>query len=488
VSSKRASSVIFLLAFTALLVAIHLPYLKLPFFWDEMGQFVPAALDLYHDGAWVPHSAIPNVHPPGLMAILAVVWRLFGFSIASARLTMLLIASAGVLFSFLLAIRLARGTAGAPALAAVLFLMAAPIFYTQSMMVLLDMPAMTFTVLALLLFLDGRYRACAIACTALVLIKETAISTPFVFAAWLWFREKRRREALYFAGPALAVGAWLMVLKHATGHLFGNPEFARYNIDESLTLVHIAAALGRRLYFLFVGDGHFIGAFAIFAGWRVLKGKDWTIAALVAAAQLLVVTVFGGATLDRYVMPVLPTVYAAMAAAACVYPSSWRWTSHSVMIGLFVLGWFWNPPYPFPYENNLAMTDFVSLQREAASYLEAYAPDQHIASAWPFSEAVRHPEFGYVSRPLQTEQIPGFHPADLANLDRNKVDVLVVFSRTWSVEGRALDIRLFRDFLRNYYDYHPQASSEEIRAGLGYVLVKRWTRGGQFIEIYLPER
>src|SRR5712691_9915312 len=46
-------------------VAIHLPYLKL-LFWDELGQFIPAALDLYHDGAWVPHSTLPNVHPPGL--------------------------------------------------------------------------------------------------------------------------------------------------------------------------------------------------------------------------------------------------------------------------------------------------------------------------------------------------------------------------------------------------------------------------------------
>jgi len=77
-------------------VAIHLPYLKLPFFWDELGQFIPAALDLYHDGAWVPHSTLPNVHPPGLAALLALVWRIFGFSILSTRLAMLVIASVGV--------------------------------------------------------------------------------------------------------------------------------------------------------------------------------------------------------------------------------------------------------------------------------------------------------------------------------------------------------------------------------------------------------
>ena len=216
--SRRASHLIFFFAFAALLLAIHWPILTLPFHWDELGQFVPAALDLYRDGAWVPHSTVPNVHPPGVMLLLAVVWKVFGYSILSARLTMLAIASVGVYLSFLLAIRLSRRSPDAPAIAAVVFLIVAPLFYPQSMMVLLDMPAMTLTVLALLLFLDQRYGACALAATALVLVKETAISTPMVFAAWLWFHEKKRRDALYFLAPAVALGLWLVELHHVTGH------------------------------------------------------------------------------------------------------------------------------------------------------------------------------------------------------------------------------------------------------------------------------
>ena len=165
-SSKAAPIAIFFVAFLAILIAIHLPYLKLPFFWDELGQFAPASLDLYQDGSLVAHSTLPNVHPPGVMAIVALTWRIFGVSVVAARVAMLVVASAGVLFSFLLAIRLCRGAVGAPAFAAVLFLIASPIFFSQSEMILLDMPAMTFTALALLLFLDERYAACAAACTA----------------------------------------------------------------------------------------------------------------------------------------------------------------------------------------------------------------------------------------------------------------------------------------------------------------------------------
>ena len=110
--SRRASHLIFFFAFAALLLAMHWPLLTLPFHWDELGQFVPAALDLYRDGAWVPHSTLPNVHPPGVMLLLALVWKIFGFSILSSRLTMLAIATVGVYLSFLLAIRLSRKSPG----------------------------------------------------------------------------------------------------------------------------------------------------------------------------------------------------------------------------------------------------------------------------------------------------------------------------------------------------------------------------------------
>ncbi len=481
---RYSTALLFFLAFLALLAAIHLPYLKLPYFWDEMGQFAPAALDLYHDGAWVPHSTSPNVHPPGVMAFVALVWHTFGYSIQSARLAMLLVASLGVLFSFLLTIRLARGTVGAPAFAAVLFLIATPIFYTQSMLVMLDMPAMTFTILALLLFLEERYVACALVCAVLVLIKETAITTPAVFAAWLWFREKRRKEAIYFAAPAVGLGIWLMVLHSATGHWLGSAEFGSQNVGGALEPLHIAAALGMRAWFLFVGDGHWIGAVALLAGWRLLRGKEWTIAALVAVAQLLMVTVLGYAELERYLLPVLPILYAAVATAASAYPAKWRWTSHTAMLAFLILGWFWNPPYPYPYEDNLTMVDFVRLQQDAAAFLELNAPNQRIASVWPFYVAIQNPEFGYVDRPLIGVEAPGLRVEELARLDRRTCDVLVVFRRLPPIEGTFLDIAPLRGFLGPHY--HPQATEDEIRAKLGFVPLMRWTRRNQWIEVYIP--
>ena len=142
-------------------------------------------------------------------------------------------------------------------------------------------------------------------------------------------------------------------------------------------------AIGRRIYMLFLSDGHFLGAAALIAGWRLLRGKEWTIAGLVAVAQTAVVTLLGGAVLDRYMLPVLPILYAAFAVAASAWSRPVRLCVQAAMVTLFIVGWFWNPPVPFPYENNLAMVDFVRLQQQAAEYLEDHAADQRIATAWP---------------------------------------------------------------------------------------------------------
>jgi len=464
------------------MIALHLPFLKLPFHWDELGQFAPASLDLFTDGSLVAHSTLPNVHPPGVMAMVALTWRIFGMSVAAARVAMLAVASAGLLFSYLLALRLCRQTA--PAIVAVCFLFASPIFFAQSEMILLDMPAMTFTALALLLFLDDRYLGCALACTALVLTKETSITTPMVFGAWLLFRERKVREALYFFAPAVALAAWLVLLHGKTGHWLGNEEFARDNVGGALSFLHILFGFGGRFHFLFIADGRLIGTIALVAGFRLLRGKEWKIATLVVVAQVVIVTVLGYAMLERYLIPVLPVLYAAIAAAAMVYSARWRWISHAAMIALLVAGWFWNPPYPFSYENNLAWTDFVTLQKDAANYLEANAPDKRIASAWPFTGAIKHPYLGYVARPLTAVEVPGLHLDEINGADRNSYDFLVVYERFWTFEGRAFDNRLLRPLIRQYKDYHPQATEAEIRAGVGLVPVKRWERGGQWIEIF----
>src|SRR5580692_2383758 len=95
-------------AFALIVFLAHLPYLGLPYFWDELGQFVPAGLDILRDGAWIPHSTVPNAHPPGVMGYLALIWRIAGYSIAATRTAMLALAAGAIIVTYFLGDELSR--------------------------------------------------------------------------------------------------------------------------------------------------------------------------------------------------------------------------------------------------------------------------------------------------------------------------------------------------------------------------------------------
>ncbi len=482
---RPESYFVFFALFALMVFVPHGPLLKVPYFWDEMGQFVPAALDIYQGGAWIPHSTVPNVHPPGVMAYLAGVWTLAGYSIASTRVAMLLVATGGVLAAFLLAIELCRNVRGSPAFMAVFLLGVSPLFFAQAMMAQLDMPAMALSCLVFLLFVQDRTRAAAVVCVGLVLVKETGLLAPLVCGAWLVY-EKRVREAAWFVLPLLALGGWLAVLAMRTGHLFGNVEFARYNLYYPLHPVRLALALGRRLYYLFWQDFHWIGTVAMVAGWKrgVFATRGWRIAWMMIWVHVLFLSVVGGAMLERYLLPVLPLVYAAMVAGMSIWRTPVRVVCEVGLLAGLIAGNFWNPPYPFPMDNNLAFTDFVELQQTAAEFVEHRYPGERVATVWPLTSALSRPEFGYVTHPVPVTSLEDFTAGSMDGAGwRRSARVLVFYPRTWEPAWSWTKVGTVRDVLRRFYNYEPELSGDELRRR-GLQVVARWERRGWWIEVY----
>jgi len=484
----------FCFVFTALVFATHIQFLDLPYFWDELGQFIPASLDIYQHGAWIPLSTRPNVHPPGLMALLAGVWSLAGGpSIEATRVVMLLMATMLVMLTFMLTIELAQGLAGMPAFAAVILLLASPIFYMQAAMAHLDLPAAAAGLLALYYFLKDRVPPAALACAAAVLLKETAIVFPLVFAVFLW-REGRRKEMAWFALPALLLGGWLLVLALATGHPLGNQEFSAYNLGYNLHPVRLGVALLRRLYTLFVADFHWIGTGALLMAWwrrEVFAGRAWAVVAALTGAQVLTVSVLGGAVLERYLLPVIPLFYMAVAAAWSHWPKWPRWAAQGAMAAGLVSGLYVQPPYPYPLENSLAMVDQIRLYQLAAGVVNGMKPETRVATAWPLSDALRRPEFGYVTRARQIIECPDFRVASVLALPRP--DVFVLYTRTLTPDTNLLNIPVVRRLWERFYGYERDMESTSATKLFGAPALVRWERPGiagfeggrQWIEIYL---
>lgn len=477
----------FLFLFTLLLAASHLSFLPLPYYWDEAGYYIPAALDIFHGGSWIPHSVAPNVHPPGVPAYLAAAWGLAGYHPAVTRSAMLLLASFALLAAFLLAIELAREVRGAPAFLAAALLCCSPLFFAQAMMAQLDMPAMLFTTLALLFFIQDRIPLSAGAAVALVLVKETGLLVPALFFVWL-ANERRWRDAAWFCLPAVALGGWMVILHGATGYWLGSPGFEQYNLFYPMQPGRLAISLVRRLYTLAFANFHWIGTFAIVYAWRfsgMFRTRSWRVAWWLLAAHTLLVTLLGGAVLERYLLPVLPILYAAMAGAFSLYGRLPRAVCSGVLIAGMVTCMFVNPPYPFPYEDNLAFTDFVKLQADAADFVEHWYSGARVHTIWPMTLELRHPELGYVHQPIQVERMPNLAPQSLARLDWSKVQVLVVFSRNWDPPVSLMHFRPFFELWRKFYGFVPAATLGETRARVPLPVAQHFERRGQWVDIYV---
>lgn len=486
----RSYAIVFGLIASFLILA-HGSLLVLPFYWDEIGQFIPASLDLFHGGflsrAWIPVSTVPNVHPPGVMAYLAAVWSIFGYSIATTRIAMLVVAAFAALFTFLLGIELGRGATGSPAFAALAMLCVSPLFFAQSMLAQLDMPAMCLSSLALLLFLQDRFRASAVACALLVLVKETGVVAPALFGCWLLVERWKRpgmREAFWFVLPLPGLLIWLAALHHATGHWFGNAEFTQYNLWEPLRPARFLFAVARRLYSVFIGSGHFIGTIALVWAWRrmpLLKERPWRIAAAFVAVNVLLVSALGGAVLERYLLPVLPVVYVAFAISLQALMPQTRILALAGLLACLVAANFVNPVYPFPFENNLAFVSFVSLEQTAAAAVELRDAGS-VATTFPLADALRNPAFGYVDAPIRVNAIADFTAPEIEKLKLLRPDLVLAFTREWDPTG-LLQRPAVRRFLESQYGYRPELSPDEIAAALSMRVGRRWTRRGLSMQL-----
>ena len=160
---------------------LHLPLLRLPYFWDEAGYYVPAARDLLLTGSLIPHSTLSNAHPPLVMAWLALWWKVVGYTPVVTRTAMLLLAA----FSLVGVFRLAEVVANSRvAIAATLCTAVYPVFFAQSSLAQVDLAAAGLIFWGLSAYIEERKLATILWFSLAALAKETAILAPLALAAW----------------------------------------------------------------------------------------------------------------------------------------------------------------------------------------------------------------------------------------------------------------------------------------------------------------
>lgn len=470
----------------AALLAAHAPLLRLPYYWDEAGYYVPAALDCFRHGWLIPHSTLANGHPPLLSLYLAAVWSILGLHIWATRAAMLVFAAALICGVYALARpRLGRRGALLPALLAAL----APLVFAQASLAQLDLPVAALVLWALVQRQRGRGWAEAGLLAAACLMKETAVIVPAVLLVYELCR-RRTAAAARLLLPLAVLAAWFVFYHAHTGYWFGNPQYFAYNLGQALSLPRFGVSLLRRAWQLTLYDG--TGALTLLAlaaiGLRRGRGTEsrrWPVSwVLVIAVYVVFHAAVGGAVLARYLLPALALYLIAVSEWLLRLPRAAWWGAGCAAV--LVASWFWNPPYPFPYEDNLAYVHFVRLHQAAARELETEAAPGPILTAWPATDELTRPDLGYVTHPLRVRAVADFRPSSLASV-RPGPESLYLFSRVYQPRvDIARDTPFWSRWARRYYAYAAPAAPAAWMAKLRVVPIFRRSGAGQWVLVAVP--
>ncbi|HEY2233706.1 MAG TPA: glycosyltransferase family 39 protein [Candidatus Angelobacter sp.] len=486
-SFRRVYPLIFVIIFL-----LHAPLLRLPFFWDEAGFYVPAAYDLAHSHTLIAKTTLDTGHPPLSAAYLALWFTISGWKPAVARVAMLLLAAFALTNVFLLARRLVRtGVAVATTIATAVY----PIFFVQSSLTHADLMAAAFTLWGIRLYIEKRVWPSQLAFCLAVLSKETAVITPLAFALWevLSHRngsgQNRIQRAATALIPVLPLLAWLLYHHAVTGRFFGNADFYQYNVTQALSPLRFLLALVQRVWHLF-GTMNMLAltaatAVAMFfppvidstGGSSVVRPRIAIPVqlqfGLIMLAHLLAFSLLGGALLTRYLLPVYPLVIMIGMSTLHRRISRWEWPA-AFMVIVFVLGLFFDPPYRFAPEDNLTYKDFVDLHFKAAKFLEEHEQNATILTAWPATDELTRPYLGYVKQSFPFVQVQDFTVEEMikARQMRSKYQVAYLFSTKVDVppmiHSEAWE-KLNRRFFGSHVDVSPELAAEFLHAKIVFL-------------------
>jgi 4-amino-4-deoxy-L-arabinose transferase-like glycosyltransferase len=509
-TSKKPLCILFPVFFLAILLS-HFTLLHLPYFWDEGGYYVPAALDFFRTGTLIPQSTVTNAHPPLPMILMAGWWKIFGFHIVATRVLVCLFAAAALLAVF----RLASTLLNERAAWATAFLTAIyPVWFAQSTLAHADIFAAAFTLWAIALYLEPREARPNVKIAALfalaALSKETAIITPLTLAAyelWLSLRAGRNRavpkipatthlkSGLALSAPLLPLLAWYGYHRFKTGFIFGNPEFLRYNATANLSAYRIFLCLYHRIVHLTLHMNMFVAVACAIAAILMpsiasrarLSRPILTAISVILVANVLEFSILGGALLTRYLLPMYPLVILICVAIWQRHMPRLQWLWLAALTAVAFLAGIWiNPPYAFAPEDNLTYRNMIVVHQQAIDFLQAHYPDATVLTAWPAAAEISRPDLGYTTHPYKFVAIENFSLTQIqhAASDPGAYDTALLFSTKWAPPRGAINLA-GRNSANDakYFDFHLDLLPNEAAAILHGEVVWQTSRGGEWAAI-----
>lgn len=502
---------LFALIFTVTWLA-HGPLLRLPYFWDEAGYFIPAARDFLLTGDLIPKTTLSNAHPPLVMVWLATWWKFSNYSAAVTRTAMLLVSAVGLLGVFKLAERVSNRKVAAVSL--VLTGLYSVIF-AQSSLAQLDVPVMALIGWALYFHIRDRRIATVVTFAVAGLVKETALIGPLTLFGWELLcpvveRVRARKVCLHphrlghtfsFLLTLVPLACWYAYHYYRVGYIFGNPEYVRYNLGATLTPLRILIALGMRTWHVLGYMNLFVLTIAAWAASREPAVADDRVErsaidisvkivfSLLIATHVVAFAVIGGAPLARYIVPAIPLVI--ILSVSSLYRHLRAWVAWCGVVALaFVLALVFNPPWRIAPEDNLAYADFVHLHSDAAAYLSRTRPHATVLTAWPGSDELNRPFLGYVKQPITVVRVENFTLGQMlaAAQQPNAFDAVFIFNTKYEPPRNLLNrLGWWNAIQRRFFGYHEDLLPKQVAMMLDGKVVWQESRGDQWAAVIMME-
>jgi hypothetical protein len=491
----------------AALYASHFSLLRLPYYWDEAGYYIPAAWDFFRTGSLIPVTTLTNAHPPLPSIYLALWWKVSGFLPEVTREAVLMVAAAGLMAVWRLAQRLAGS--GEDAFWTVVLTGLYPVWFAQSTLAHADIFAAACTLWGLVYVLpdiERRPRVAAIWFMAAALCKETAIVIPMTLAVVALVegfrapavRIRRWTEAAWLGSCIVPLLGWYVWHFAKTGFVFGNPEYLKYNAQANLEPLRALAAFGHRLLHLFAYMNMFVPVLLTLAAMmlrprvdadgqerpRISMGSMRRIF-IVLMVNALLFSVLGGALLTRYLLPMYPLVL--VVTVSTLYRRVPFWQSLVVLsAAAFVAGLFINPPYRFAPEDNLEYARVIRLHLAGITQLNRRFPGSTVLSAWPVTDELTKPELGYLQSPYEVYKLEDFTAGQIERAagEPGKYSTALVFSTKYDPSNLLLSLGPKSEEMdRRYFGLHHDLPPEVIASRLGGSLVWQREDHGQWIAL-----
>lgn len=421
----------FFTAFLVLLlvfIAAKVPFLNLPYYWDEAWVYAPAIQTMHSTGLNIlPNSIPPELSRghPLLFHFLGASWlTVFGTSLVSAHAFALFVSLLLLVAVYFFGKKIFQNVKTGFTAAFILALQ--PVFIAQSGLLLPEVMLSLFSLLALYFYLDNKKTLYVIAGILTVMVKETG--TLVVATLLLWtlletlFSDDGKKWKKFFINslvvslPLIPFTAFF-IYQHQLNGWFFFPEHIGLISGSS---DEIWDKLNRYLGYVFIYQGRNLLTFSIIIAFFVILFSGRTLeenerrSILILLLYLTLFLVFSSMNFysDRYTMPLIP-VLALLFAFAINKAFDYKWIPWSVLIVAAGLQWQ-HINKRTNSDHNLGYANAIETHSKAIDFcVEKNLQNKKIYASFLMIHYLGNPYCGYVSKETKFNNLSGKFSDDM---------------------------------------------------------------------------